>query len=151
MNSFVKCFASTVKPVPSVRYVSASCTRYRDDYNNLIHPDGHEPNIPQYIERDEENTDIKRARLVYQSRKRGMLENGLLLSTFAKKYLNEFDDKQLQQYDRLINLPTNDWDIFYWATGAKPTPPEFDNEIMDLLKQHTRNKDRQARIMQPEL
>lgn len=151
MNTFVKYFVLTVKPVPSVRNVSTSCMRYKDDFSNIIHPDGHEPNIPQYIERDEEDTDVKRARLVYQSRKRGMLENGLLLSTFAKKYLNEFDDKQLQLYDRLINLPTNDWDIFYWATGAKPTPPEFDNEIMDLLKRHIRNEDRQARIMQPEL
>lgn len=24
---------------------------------------------------------------------------------------------QLQQYDRLINEPSNDWDIYYWATG----------------------------------
>lgn len=38
-------------------------------------------------------------RLVYQSRKRGMLENGLLLSTFAAKYLNKFDEKQLDEYD----------------------------------------------------
>lgn len=53
--------------------------------------------------------------------------------------------------DRLINLPSNDWDIFHWATGAKPTPPEFDNEVMDLLKKHIKNEDRQARIMQPEL
>lgn len=90
-------------------------------------------------------------RLLYQSRKRGMLENGLILSTFAKKYLSSFDDKQLHLYDCLINLPTNDWDIFYWATGAKPTPPEFDNEVMDLLKEHIKNADRQTRIMQPEL
>ncbi|XP_012145726.1 succinate dehydrogenase assembly factor 2, mitochondrial isoform X2 [Megachile rotundata] len=105
MNTFVKYFALTVKPVSSVRNVSTGCLRYKDDFNNLIHPDGHEPSIPQYIEREKENTDVKRARLVYQSRKR----------------------------------------------GAKPTPPEFDNEIMDLLKRHIRNDDRQARIMQPEL
>ncbi|RLU26958.1 hypothetical protein DMN91_000757 [Ooceraea biroi] len=80
-----------------------------------------------------------------------MLENGLLLSTFAKRYLNTFDDKQLQLYDQLINLPSNDWDIFYWATGVKPTPPEFNNEVMDLLKKHVQNEDRQSRIMQPNL
>ena len=89
--------------------------------------------------------------MTYQSRKRGMLENGILLSTFANKYLNTFDDKQLRLYDQLINLPSNDWDIFYWATGVKPTPPEFDNEVMDLLKNHIKNEDRQARIMQPDL
>lgn len=80
-----------------------------------------------------------------------MLENGLLLSTFAKKYLDSFDENQLKLYDRLINLPSNDWDIFHWATNVKPTPAEFDNEIMDLLKKHIKNDNREARIMQPDL
>lgn len=39
-------------------------------------------------------------RLIYQSRKRGMLENGLLLSTFAAKFLGQMSDKQLQEYDK---------------------------------------------------
>ena len=42
----------------------------------------------------------KRARLMYQSRKRGMLENGLLLGSFASKHLATFDDEQLALYDR---------------------------------------------------
>lgn len=80
-----------------------------------------------------------------------MLENGLLLSTFAKRYLDHFNEEQLKQYDRLINLPSNDWDIFYWATEVKPVPPEFENEIMDLLKKHIKNENREARITQPDL
>ena len=80
-----------------------------------------------------------------------MLENGLLLSTFAKKYLDSFNEEQLKQYDRLINLPSNDWDIFYWAVEVKPVPPEFQNEVMDLLKKHIKNENKEARIMQPDL
>lgn len=38
-------------------------------------------------------------------------------SLFAKRYLNTMSEIQLQQYDRLINEPSNDWDIYYWATG----------------------------------
>ncbi len=121
----------------------------------------------------------KRARLLYQSRKRGILENGLLLSSFAHKHLDTFSEvsekssnfahysrfhvsafssshppppqEELTLYDRLINLPSNDWEIYYWATGAKPTPEEFDNAIMDKLKVHTRNEDRESRIYQPAL
>lgn len=37
---------------------------------------------------------------MYQSRKRGMLENDLLLSTFAAKYLEKFTNRQIEQYDR---------------------------------------------------
>lgn len=90
-------------------------------------------------------------RLLYQSRKRGMLENGLLLSTFAAKYLDTMNEDLLKQYDQLINLPSNDWDIYYWATGVRPIPLQFNNEVMKLLQGHTKNKDRQARLRQPDL
>ena len=43
------------------------------------HPPSQEPWIPEYMEKFEEPLEDKRNRLVYQSRKRGMLENGLLL------------------------------------------------------------------------
>jgi succinate dehydrogenase assembly factor 2 len=107
--------------------------------------------IPPYDEKFNEPLEEKRSRLLYQSRKRGMLENGLLLGSFANKHLDGFDEEHLVLYDRLINLPSNDWDIFYWATGAKETPEEFNNKVMDLLKEHTRNKDRESRIHLPHL
>ena len=42
-------------------------------------PPSNEPWIPEYFEKFNEPIEDKRNRLVYQSRKRGMLENGLLL------------------------------------------------------------------------
>ena len=71
-----------------------------------------------------------------------MLENGLLLSTFAEKYLNNFDDNSLELYDKLINQPSNDWDLYYWMIGNKPTPEEYDNEVMNLMKEHAKNEER---------
>nr|CAH0104661.1 unnamed protein product [Daphnia galeata] len=110
-----------------------------------------EPWIPPYVERENESSTLKKARLMYQSRKRGMLENGLILSTFASRYLDGMNDDQMCLYDRLINLPSNDWDIYYWATGVRDTPEEFNNEIMDLLKNHVKNKDKESRFKQPDL
>ena len=78
-------------------------------------------------------------------------EMGLLLGSFADKYLAEMSEEEMIIYDRLINLPSNDWEIFYWTTGAKPTPDEFDNEVMDKLKEHAKNKDKEARITMPPL
>lgn len=110
-----------------------------------------EPTIPPYEDKFNEPLEEKRSRLLYQSRKRGMLENGLLLGSFANKFLDGFNEEQLTLYDRLINLPSNDWEIFYWATGARETPEDFDNSIMDLLKEHAKNKDRESRIRLPDL
>lgn len=86
-------------------------------------------------------------RLIYQSRKRGMLENDLLLSTFASKYLKTMTAEQVQQYDTLINKPSNDWDIYYWATNKKPTPAEYETPVMKLLKNHVLNDKKESRRM----
>lgn len=94
----------------------------------------------RYDSRANEDTERKRARLLYQSRKRGMLENGVILASFANKYLSTFDAEQLDQYDRLINLPTNDWDIYYWATNTKPTPQEFETPVLTMLREHLKSK-----------
>ncbi|RZC36127.1 Sdh5 domain containing protein, partial [Asbolus verrucosus] len=90
-------------------------------------------------------------RLLYQSRKRGMLENDLLLSTFVAKHLNTFTESQLNDYDKLINGPSNDWDIYYWATEIKATPKEYEHEVMNMLKQHCKNLNKESRIRQPDL
>jgi len=110
-----------------------------------------EPWIPEYEDKFHEASEEKRQRLLYQSRKRGILENGLLLGSFADKYLDSMSEEEMALYDRLINLPSNDWEIYYWATGAKPTPDEFDNELMDKLKEHAKNKDKESRIVMPPL
>ncbi|XP_023343979.1 succinate dehydrogenase assembly factor 2, mitochondrial [Eurytemora carolleeae] len=114
-------------------------------------PDKKEPWIPEYIEKFDEPLEEKRARLLYQSRKRGMLENGLLLGSFAKKFLSDMDPEKLSLYDRLINLPSNDWEIYYWATETRPTPEDFDNVVMDMLKAHAKNENRESRISLPGL
>lgn len=80
-----------------------------------------------------------------------MLENDLLLSTFAAKYLKTMNEKQVHMYDTLINKPSNDWDIYYWATGNKETPLEYENEIMEMLRKHVRNDNKEKRLRMPDL
>jgi succinate dehydrogenase assembly factor 2 len=110
-----------------------------------------EPFIPPYRPREGEAVETIRARLLYQSRKRGMLENGLLLSTFAAKFLESMTETELRDYDHLINLPSNDWDIYYWATGVKPIPAEFDTPMMYKFIGHVQNNNKETRYRQPDL
>ena len=121
---------------------------YRGDSLTDSQKDMIEIPLPPWQERTDESIETKRARLLYESRKRGMLENCILLrwgtrgswghfsltadglltsfslslifSLFAKEYLHHMTEKQLNLYDRLINEPSNDWDIYYWATGTGP-------------------------------
>ncbi|OAA68661.1 tpr repeat protein [Niveomyces insectorum RCEF 264] len=69
------------------------------------------------LRRTGEDVVTTRARLLYQSRKRGTLEADLLLSTFAAARLATMTPTQLAQYDRFLD--ENDWDIYYWVTQAE--------------------------------
>ncbi|NWY70425.1 SDHF2 factor, partial [Erithacus rubecula] len=74
-----------------------------------------------------------------------------LSSLFAKENLARMSKEQLNRYDRLINEPSNDWDIYYWATEAKPTPAEFDTDVMAMLREFAKNRNREQRLRQPDL
>uniref|UniRef100_A0A2K6TCL2 Succinate dehydrogenase complex assembly factor 2 n=1 Tax=Saimiri boliviensis boliviensis TaxID=39432 RepID=A0A2K6TCL2_SAIBB len=95
---------------------------YRGDSPTDSQKDMIEIPLPPWQERTDESIETKRARLLYESRKRGMLENCILLSLFAKEHLQHMTEKELNLYDRLINEPSNDWDIYYWATAPSDSP-----------------------------
>ncbi|CAG7988165.1 unnamed protein product [Penicillium salamii] len=80
------------------------------------------------LKRVGEELATKRARLLYQSRKRGILESDLLLSTFADVNLGKMNYDQLVEYDSFLD--ENDWDIYYWATQDSPEdlPPSTPKE-----------------------
>lgn len=62
--------------------------------------------------------DTLRARLYYQSKKRGILENDLLVGGFAdKSRLQNLNEAELKDYDVLINGEIMEWDLFYYLTG----------------------------------
>ncbi|CAL1603808.1 unnamed protein product [Knipowitschia caucasica] len=131
--------------------VTASVRGYRGSAPEDTKVDLIEIPLPPWENRLNEPLDIKRRRLLYESRKRGMLENCILLSIFAKRYLNTMSAMQLQQYDRIINEPSNDWDIYYWATETMPTPEVYQGEVMDMLKEFTKNREQEQRLDAPNL
>ncbi|THH11427.1 hypothetical protein EW145_g651 [Phellinidium pouzarii] len=101
---------------------------------------------PTPLPRPNESLWKMRARLVYQSRKRGTLETDLLLSTFAQENLESMQEEELREYDKLLDEP--DWDIYYWSTEKRPPPERWENSpILQKLRQHARNEGKVIRRM----
>jgi antitoxin CptB len=75
--------------------------------------------------------EVRRRRLLYRSEHRGNKENDILLGQFARANVMAFDAGQLDQYDALLNEDDND--IFDWASGKAPVPPEKDNPVLRLV------------------
>ncbi|CCG84263.1 protein of unknown function [Taphrina deformans PYCC 5710] len=102
------------------------------------------PHAP--IDRSHEVIETKRARLLWQSRKRGILETDLLLSTFAAKQLERMSMDELILYDQLLDEP--DWEIYYYATSKKQPPEKFrGSRLIEDLIQHVKNEEKETRRM----
>lgn len=70
----------------------------------------------------ESDLNTQRARLIYQTRKRGTLETGLLISTFFNPArLEKMGRAELNELDDLLKVP--EWTLYYWGIG-KAQPPE---------------------------
>ena len=79
-----------------------------------------------------EPQDIRIKRLRYRSSYTGTKETDVLLGQFAARHLAELSADMLDQYEALIE--NSDPDLFMWISGRKPVPPEWDTEIMTLLR-----------------
>ena len=111
--------ASIIRRAPRIIFrasafpsLSIVCIRYTQPVVPLTYrglsssPDSQEPPIddsllPRPIDRSYETPEVTRARLLYQSRKRGILETDLLLSTFAHKHLPTMSEAEMHEYDRV--------------------------------------------------
>ncbi len=76
--------------------------------------------------------DARLKRLLYRSRYTGTKETDELLGRFAEAYLPRMSEAQLDLYERLIE--NADPDLYQWITGRVPPPPQWDNEILTLLR-----------------
>ncbi|KAF9225968.1 DUF339-domain-containing protein [Gyrodon lividus] len=101
---------------------------------------------PEPLPRPNETLETMRARLLYQSRKRGTLESDLLLSTFARDHLPTMSEAELKAYDKLLDEP--DWDIYYWSTNNRTPPERWSNSsILEKLRVHAKNEGKVVRKM----
>ena len=76
-------------------------------------------------------TRLKRLRL--RSWRRGIRETDLILGGFADTGLAALDDAALDAYEALME--ENDWDIYYWVTGARVVP-EAHLAMIDTLRRN---------------
>ena len=79
-----------------------------------------------------ESQDIRRKRLLFRSRQRGMLETSLLLRAFADRHLGTLDAGGLDRFETL--LEANDNDLLDWIVGKKTVPATIDANLISMIK-----------------
>ena len=79
-----------------------------------------------------ETLEIRRKRLRFRSWHRGTKEMDLLLGSFADRHLEAMSADQLERYEALLELP--DPQIYLWLLDRAEPPPDFDHDLMTLLR-----------------
>ena len=83
--------------------------------------------------------ELRIRRLVYRASYTGMKETDLLLGQFAKRHLPLLTNKQIDLFEALLDA--GDPSIFAWVRGDEEVPPNFNNSVLDLIKDfHIENR-----------
>lgn len=80
----------------------------------------------------QQGLDTRRKRILFRSLRRGTRETDLVIGGFAKSALKNLDKAQLDALEALLDRP--DPDVLGWVTGLRPVPPEFDTDLLAMLK-----------------
>ena len=78
------------------------------------------------------NKEIIKRQIIYRSLHRGTKEMDILLGSFVKKYINKFNDKDLENLEKL--LLKDDDQIFTWYFNKKSKIYFEKNNVTLLLK-----------------
>lgn len=76
--------------------------------------------------------DSRLRRLKFRAWHRGFREADLILGPFAENHGPNLTPEQLDLFEALME--ESDREIYAWIVGQEPTPPAFDNEIMNMIK-----------------
>ncbi len=79
------------------------------------------------------NFDILKKKILYRSNHRGTKELDLLLSNFVKRYINSFNEAELQELESLLNV--DDEVLYKWYLNPKTKTLIPKNKITEKLKE----------------
>ena len=84
---------------------------------------------------DQDSTNRKR--LIYRSKQRGWLEVDLLLGTFATRHIPSMKQKDLEDYELILNQET--LDIYNFIIERDELPEELNTPVMQILRDFAAN------------
>ena len=76
--------------------------------------------------------DVRRRRILFRAWHRGLREMDILMGRFADAEIGTMPDADLDEFERLIEVP--DRDLLRWITGEDETPTNYDSALFRRLK-----------------
>ena len=80
--------------------------------------------------------DARRRRLLFRSWHRGIREMDLIMGGFADAFIASMTDSDLDQFERLLDVP--DQEIYSWFTGEGAIPAQFNGDLLRRMCEFAR-------------
>jgi antitoxin CptB len=88
--------------------------------------------------RSSEGLNERQRRLLFRSWHRGIRETDLLLGRFADAHIADLSDGDLDEYERLLDVP--DYDLYAWVSGECEVPEDYRSELLQRISRfHNRD------------
>ena len=84
------------------------------------------------IGRSSDGLDLRRRRLLFRSWHRGMREMDLIMGRLADARIEQLDDAEVSEYERLVDVP--DPDLLAWILASEPVPVPYDTPLLRELR-----------------
>lgn len=88
--------------------------------------------------RSSDGLDERRRRLLFRSWHRGIREADLVLGRFADSHIADLSDADLDEYERLLDVP--DHDLYTWVTSDSAAPAEYETALFRRLRDFHRGQ-----------
>jgi antitoxin CptB len=76
--------------------------------------------------------DARLKKLSFRAWRRGFREADLILGPFADRHLAELSEAQLDEFERLLEVP--DPDLYAWIVGQAPVPEDYASDVLELIQ-----------------
>ncbi|MCC2098932.1 MAG: succinate dehydrogenase assembly factor 2 [Hyphomicrobiales bacterium] len=75
--------------------------------------------------------EIRQRKLLFRSWHRGLRELDLVLGTFADAVVGDLTEEEVEQYERLLEIP--DTDLLSWIMGDRAMPAEHYSPLFERI------------------
>jgi antitoxin CptB len=76
--------------------------------------------------------DVRRRKILFRAWHRGTREMDLLMGRFADAALAGMSEAELDEFERLIEMP--DPDLFRWVMGEADAPADYDTPVFRRMR-----------------
>lgn len=71
-------------------------------------------------------------KLTFRAWRRGFREADLILGPFADRHVAQLNPRQLDDFERLLEVP--DADLYAWIIGTEPVAEDYAGDVLELIQ-----------------